>query len=44
MLLGEEGFYEVVEESIDRLRAVGVVREDGSIDYLLILSSDSARD
>jgi hypothetical protein len=34
--LEEREFYEIVR-GVDKLRAVGVVREDGSIDYPLIL-------
>jgi intergrase/recombinase len=36
--LEEREFYEMVR-GVDRLRAVGVVREDGSIDYPLILQA-----
>jgi intergrase/recombinase len=36
--LEEREFYEIVR-GVDRLRAVGVVREDGSIDYPLILQA-----
>jgi intergrase/recombinase len=36
--LEEKEFYEIVR-GVDRLRAVGVVKEDGSIDYPLILQA-----
>jgi len=35
----EEGEFREVVKGVDRLRAVGVVREDGSIDYPLILQA-----
>jgi hypothetical protein len=37
-LLDEREFNEIVQ-GVDRLRAVGIIREDGSIDYLLILQA-----
>jgi len=36
--LDEREFYEIVQ-GVDRLRAVGVIREDGTIDYSLILQA-----
>jgi DNA-binding transcriptional ArsR family regulator len=37
-LLDEREFNEIVQ-GVDRLRVVGIIREDGSIDYLLILQA-----
>jgi len=36
--LDEREFYEIVQ-GVDRLRAVGIIREDGSVDYSLILQA-----
>ena len=35
----EEGEFNEIVQGVDRLRAVGIIREDGSIDYSLILQA-----